>query len=172
MIWTFHNPHWPKSDAAPQQLHKKYWAFNSIYHRRELHAVHPFHRPSFMVQDRILTWLSMRCWINGTPRGRCPRAFHLLSPSPHPLRPHWHPSPPRPPHPLRLPLLQLRSSLRRWGKGCRQHQALHSSGWLRGRLLRYTASSTWLLSCCLILTAPWEWWFTRPFTNFYCCVAK
>lgn len=34
------------------------------------------------------------------------------------------------------------------------------------------ASSAWLLSCFLILTAPWEWWFTHWFTNFYCCVAK
>lgn len=160
-------------DATLRQLHKNYLAFNSIIANHE-HVIHPFPRPFLTVQGRILTWQSMRCWgwTNGTPRSRCPRPFHLLSLSPHPLRSPWPPSPPHPPHPLHLPPLQLRSSLRRWGKRCRQHQALRSSGWLRGRLLRYTASSTWPLSCCLVLTAPWEWWFTHRFTNFCCCVAK
>lgn len=35
-----------------------------------------------------------------------------------------------------------------------------------------TAATTRLLSCCLILTVPRGWPFTKPFTNLSCCGAK
>lgn len=151
---NFHNPHWPKSVAAPQQLHRK----RLIRWMRGNFTV--VHGRFSMEQDRMLTWLSMKCWAwtSGTPRSWTTRPFHLLSLSPHPLRPHWHPSPacpPHPPHPLHPPrplhhpLLQLQSSLWRWVQRRRRQQwALHTSGWLRGKLLRYLASSPWLLSWC------------------------
>lgn len=157
----YHNPQLISSTAITQKLQNS----------SDLHVPSDIH--SFTVQS--LTWQNMKCW---TTEPFCPR--QLLSPSLRPLHPLWRPSPPHPPHPHRLPhllhlllpLRQLQSSLRRWGKEHRQHRALHSSGWLRERLLRYTALSAWLLSCCLILTAPWEWWFTHWFTNFSCRVAK
>lgn len=146
---------------------------DSIDLKSAAHVAHPHHRFSVMVQERILIWLNMRCWglTHGTPRGRSVRPLPYPSLTPHPLRSHWRPSPPHPPRLLHLPLLQLQSSLRRWGEGCRQRRAPHSWGWQRGRLPRYTSSSTWLLSCCLTLTAPWEWWRTHPLTNLRCCVA-
>ena len=39
-----HNPQWLKSDAAPQQLHRKYLAFNSMDQRQGLHDS-SLHRP-------------------------------------------------------------------------------------------------------------------------------
>lgn len=108
------------------------------------------------VQGRIWTWLSMRCWdsTSVTPRSCCPTL--LRPPNPHSLL-----HPPWPPSPLHLHLLhpQHQSRLRTWGGG--HQQAPHSSGWLRGRRLRYSFKLAGLLACDS--NFPWTglWWLTH-----------
>lgn len=112
------------------------------------------HRPLFMVQDRIVTWLILKCWGLTNRMGGVCRPRPPLSLGPYPWLPHCPSSPPRHPRPPHLPVLQLLSSQRRWDKRRKLLRTRRSSGCWGGRLPRYTTTSTQLPSCCLILTVP------------------